>query len=73
MVAAAASICVLVREQTPALADIDGSQLSSPIVHVGEQVTVNGLQMGKIKAAFKRRLRRFARAFGYEIGFGGFK
>jgi hypothetical protein len=34
-------------EQVAALADIDGSQLSSPFVDVAKQVAVNGLQSRK--------------------------
>ena len=32
-------------EQVPTLADVDGSQLSGPFVHVAEQVPVNDLQV----------------------------
>ena len=63
----------MMREQVAALADIDGSQLPCPIVHVADQVTVDGFQVGKIKAAFQRRLRKFTGAFGYEVGFGSLK
>src|ERR1019366_7190483 len=48
-------------EQVAALADVDGTQLSSPFVHVAKQVAVNGLQVGEIEPAFKRRLRKFVR------------
>jgi hypothetical protein len=63
----------MVREQVPALANIDCSQLSGPIVDVAEQVTVDRLEVGEIKAAFEGRLRKLAGALGYEVGFRSLK
>ena len=46
-------------ERLAALADVDGSQLSGPFVQVAEQGPVNGLPVGEVKSALKRRLRKF--------------
>src|SRR5208337_2119274 len=68
----AANVGVM-REQVAALADVDGSQLSRPVVHVAEEVAVYGLQVGEIEPAFKRRLRKFVRTCRNKGRFGLFE
>jgi hypothetical protein len=60
-------------KKVAALANVDGSQLSSPFVQVAEQVAVNGLQMGEVKPALNRRLRKFVRTGRHQGRFSLFE
>ena len=51
----------------------DHALTSRPFVHVAEQVPVNGLQVGKIKAALKGCFGELAGPLRYEVRFGCFK
>jgi len=60
-------------EQIAAPAHIDGSQLSGPFVHVAEQTTVNGLQVGEVEPALEGILRKFSGTGRHKVGFGLFE
>jgi len=60
-------------EHIAALANVDGPQLPGPFVHVAEQVAVDCLQVGTIKTAFQRCLRKRVRARGDKGRFGLFE
>jgi hypothetical protein len=60
-------------EQVAALADVDGSQLAGPLIHIAKQVPMNGLKVRKIKAACEGRVGKFTGPLRYEVRLGCFK
>jgi len=63
----------MVGEQVAALADVYRPQLSCPFLYVAEQVTVNRLQMLKVKAPFRWLFGKFPGPLRRKIRFGCFK
>jgi len=60
-------------EPVSAFADVDGSQLPGPLVHVAEKIAVYRLRVREIETAAQRRLRKLVRADRHKIGFGLFE